>query len=115
MADLTVSAKANAAGVAALPFGHSKSGIQWVVSQLANSTSPFRVGSVLTVTRNGLYVSSTPLASGDAATGPPFLLLNASDVLLFTFTGMTLNDQCVGTIFYTEQLWSADPQGGYVV
>lgn len=115
MADLTFAAKANAAGSAAITFGHSKSGIQWVVSQMSNSTSPFRVGSVLTVTRNGLYVSSTPLASGDAATGPPFLLLNASDQLVFTFTGMTSGDQCVASIFYQEQLWSADPQGGYVV
>jgi hypothetical protein len=115
MPDVSKSMTVPASGTVTIPFGHTKSGIQWVVSQLANSTSPFRVGSVLTVQRNGQYITSTPLASGDAATGPPFLLLNASDVLNFIFTGMTSGDQCVGTIFYTEQVWSANPQGGYVV
>lgn len=113
--DVTQSARVPASGTVTIPFTHNKSGIQWVVSQLTNSTSPFRVGSVLTVQKNGQYVTSTPLASGDAATGPPFLILNASDVLSFVFSGMTSGDQCTATIFYTEQAWSENPQGGYVV
>lgn len=115
MPDTTFSVKVGASGVAAIPFVHNKAGIQWIVSQMTNSTSPFRVGSVLNVQRNGLLITSTPLAGGDAATGPPFLLLNAADVLLFTFTGMTSGDQCTATIFYSEVLWSTNPQGGYVV
>lgn len=115
MPDLTKADTAPASGTVTIPFQHYKTGLQWVVSQMANSTQPYRVGSVLTVNRNGLYVTSTPLASGDAATGPPFLLLNASDVLNFVFTGMTLGDLCSATIFYTESEWSATPQGGQIV
>lgn len=115
MAVLRQSTVAPASGTVAINFQHYKTGLQWIVSQLTNSTSPFRVGSVLTVTLNGGYVTSTPLASGDAATGPPFIKLEASDVLTFTFTGMTQGDQCVAGIFYTEEQWSANPQGGYVV
>jgi hypothetical protein len=115
MAVLRKSTVANASGKAVIDFQHFKSGVQWIVSQLTNSTSPFRVGSVLTVTLNGGYVTSTPLASGDAATGPPFIKLEATDILTFTFTGMTAGDQCTAGIFYTEQQWSSHPEGGYVV
>jgi hypothetical protein len=115
MPELVKSSTAPASGTVTIPFQHYKTGLQWVVSQMTNSTSPFRVGSVLTVNRNGTFITNTPLASGDAATGPPFLLLNASDVLNFVFTGMTLGDTCTATIFYTESQWMPSPQGGYVV
>lgn len=115
MPDLTISQKVGASGLARLDFIHGKTGIQWIVSQLSNSTSPFRVGSTLSIQRNNLYVTSTPLASGDTATGPPFLLLNAADVLSFIFSGMTSGDQVLATIYYSEHLWSPNPQGGVVV
>jgi len=115
MPELRQSTVVPASGTATIRFQHYKTGIQWVVSQIVNSTSPFRVGSVLTVQRNGGYITSTPLASGDAATGPPFLKLDASDYLDFIFTGMTSGDQVIAAIFYTEEQWNPNPQGGYVV
>lgn len=115
MPELRKSALVPASGTVTISFQHYKTGLQWVVSQIVNSTSPFRVGSVVTVLRNGGYITSTPLASGDSATGPPFLKLDASDSLDFVFSGMTAGDQCTAAIFYTEDQWSPSPQGGYVV
>lgn len=116
MPDITQSAKVTAAsGIAQLDFVHGKSGVQWIVSQISNSTSPFRVGSTVTVKRNGRYLTSTPLASGDSASGPPAYLLNASDVLSLIFTGMTVGDQVEGTLFYDEKAWSPNPTGGGIV
>lgn len=116
MPDITQSQKVTAAsGTSQIDFQHGKAGVQWIVSQMANSTSPFRVGSVMTVNRNMRYVTSTPLAGGDAATGPPFLLLNAADVLSFIFTGMTVGDYITVTLYYAERPWSNNPVGGDVV
>lgn len=115
MPELRQSAVVPASGSATIRFQHYKTGLQWIISQLTNSTSPFRVGSVLTVQRNGGYITSTPLASGDAATGPPFLKLDASDYLDFIFTGMAQGDQVIAAIFYTEEEWTANPVGGVIV
>lgn len=115
MPELRQSTIVGPSGSATIRFQHSKTGLNWVVSQIANFTNPFRVGSALTVQRNGGYITSTPLASGDAATGPPFLLLTASDYLDFIFTGMNQGDQVGAAIFYTEEQWSEHPTGGYVV
>lgn len=115
MPELRQSTVVPASGSATIRFQHYKTGLTWVISQLVNSTSPFRVGSVLTVQRNGGYITSTPLAGGDAATGPPFLKLEASDFLDFIFTGMTQGDQVIAAIFYTEEQWSENPQGGVIV
>jgi hypothetical protein len=115
MPELRKSATVPASGTVVISFQHYKTGLQWIISQLSNSTNPFRVGSVLTVDRNGGFITNTPLASGDSAAGPPYLLLNASDSLNFTFTGMTAGDVCIASIFYTEGEWSDNPMGGLVV
>lgn len=115
MPELRKSVTVGSSGTAVIPFQHYKTGIQWIVSQISNSTQPFRVGSTVTVDRNGTFITNTPLASGDSAAGPPYYLLNASDVLNFTFAGMTAGDQCSASIFYTEGDWSPNPVGGIVV
>lgn len=108
MTDTTLSATANASGVAVIQFQPVAAGLIWIVPQYSVETLPFRVGSTCTIRKNGRFVSSTSLGSGDTAYGPPALILNRGDILLFTWAGMTSGDECLATLFYKEQAWSED-------
>lgn len=69
-----------------------------------------RSGSVVTVRKNGRFITSTPFSIGSAsAQGPPFILARAGDQIVCSWSGMTLNDICLVTWYYRETLWSATP------
>lgn len=105
--------KANAAGIAVARFQLNRSGIVWVVSQIAVRTSPPRPNAAVTVTRNGQTMTTSSVVPATAG-GQPFYRLNNSDVLEATFTGLTLNDDAIVTLSYSESLWG-QPNDGSVV
>jgi hypothetical protein len=109
MTDVTLSANASAAGVATVTFIATPAGLMWVVPQVSLETVPFRVGATCTVRKNGRFLSSTALGSGDTAYGPPAIILYRGDQITFTWAGMTAGDECLATLFYSEQSWAEVP------
>lgn len=109
MTDYTQSTTAAADGTAVVSFSPTQPGLCWVVAQWSNETIPFRAGSTCTVRKNGRFYSSTPLGSGDTAFGPPAIVLFRGNTLDFSWTGLTLGDEVIATLFYNEANWTAVP------
>lgn len=102
MADFPQTGTANASGNATVTYQHNKTGIWWIIWQWTVETIPFRSGARSATRRNGRYVASTVSGGGASAQGPPAMLLEPSDVLEFTWTGLTLGDQAIATLYYEE-------------
>jgi len=109
MTDLSESTTAGANGTAHVQFSPIAAGLMWVVPQFSIEVIPFTPGAACTIRRNGRFISSTALGSGDTAFGPPSIILNRGDVLSFDWAGMTPGSEAVATLFYSEQTWAATP------
>lgn len=115
MSDRSYEDFADATGTAVVSVDGPSRGLQWIIPMFSNEVNPFRVGSTFVVRRNGRFVTSTSLGSGDTAYGPPALLMNPGDTLVGTFSGLTQGDQAIFTIFYSEVAASAVPTPDVVV
>ena len=109
MTDYTEETTAGSDGTGTITFSPLSPGLTWVVAQFSLETTPFRVGCVCTVRKNGRFLTSTILGSGDTAYGPPAIILNRGDTLAFKWSGLTQGDQCVATLFYNESTWTTSP------
>jgi hypothetical protein len=109
MTDYTQSVTVGAAGTASIDFSPTSPGLNWVVAQFSLETQPFRVGCTCIVRKNGRFLSSTILGSGDTAYGPPAIILYRGDILNFFWNGLQNGDECIATLFYNESTWSQSP------
>lgn len=115
MSDLSVTATADASGTAVATFQLVNSGLVWIVAQISNETTPFRVGATATIRRNGRFIAASSIGSADTAFGPPSVLLRPGEQLTLTWVGLAVGDQAIGTIFYKEQPDTAPMDGNVVV
>lgn len=116
MADRTYTGYANASGVASIDIQEVPTGLIWILMQFSVSTPiAFRVGATCTVKKNGLFLTSTILGSGDTAYGPPFIKLHPGDNLNASWTGLTLRDEAEITLWFEEQEWSNNPSTNQIV
>lgn len=111
--DRSYSGFASAAGTATLYIVPDKAGIQWAIAQFSVDSSPSRPQGTATVRKNGLYVTSTQTLP-QSASGAPAILLQPMDTLTVDFTGLTLLDNAIATVFFTETPWGYLPQVGVV-
>lgn len=107
MPALVRSIQAGASGTATLTISGESipTGVVWVVSQISIETLPVRTTASATVRLNGRYISSSAQGSASSAQGPPYISLTSHDVLTIVWTGLTLNDSCIGTLLYNEHIW----------
>ncbi len=83
---------------------HGKSGIDWIVWQMTVQSIPRRGSANVTVTRDGLYITSS-LVVPSSAQGPPSIVLHTGSVLDTAFAGMLARDECLVTLLYEEVPW----------
>ena len=101
MADQTFTAVVAAGGTAVVTVRPSQKLRTWVVTQVSVEMGTAPIGAACVLRKNGALV--TPLvATGDAASGDPPVVLYGSDTMTITWTGCTPGD--VGTVlmFYDE-------------
>lgn len=111
---LPATAVANAGGIAQVRIQHSRSGIQWVVSQMSVQSQPLRSGAAVTINLNGQFVTNSPFLP-QTASGQPFITLNASDLITADFSFLTLGDVAILNLFYVETHWGNAENVGNVV
>lgn len=114
MALYSSSARANANGEATATVQQNKSGLQWLVYQIAVETIPQRSSAQATVTLNGRYITSTVVGSGSSAQGPPYLTISGMDQLVVSWVGLTAGDSAILTLLYQETEWGVLPAGDFV-
>lgn len=106
-------ALADASGNATVTIPPVKSGLQWTVPQFSVESIPTRVGASCVTRMNGNLITSTQVVPSTAA-GVPAILVNAGDVLTFTFAGLTQGDTAKVTLSYNEALWGTPPRSDWV-
>lgn len=106
MSDAAYSAIADSTGTGVVTFSSVPAGLVWVVSQMSFETNPVALGSLVTIRRNDRFISQG-YGSASTASGTPFLLLNPTDIMSFTWTGMSEGDECIVTLYYTQTTWQA--------
>lgn len=80
----------------------NKNGLQWNVWQMSVEVSAANSqAQVLSVRRNGRYITSS-LTVPSSAQGPPAIILGGSDNLDVAFTGMNAGEEAVVVLFYEE-------------
>lgn len=110
--DQVQSLRIGVGGTGVTTMGPIPTGLQWTVYQIAAETVPARSGSVITVRKNGRFITNAPLSLGaSSAQGPPFILVNPGDQLTAAFSGMVNGDTALVTWLYREHLWSETPAG----
>lgn len=103
--DFSASARADASGNATVRIQHNRSGIVWVVSQIAVENTPTTPSAAKAIVRrNGRYLTSTSIVPASAQ-GQPFYALNAPDVLEIDFSNVPVGDTAIVTLSYQETLW----------
>lgn len=80
--------------------------VEWDIYQISiadPNISP-RSGShlIAAIYYNGLFVCSTSQGAGDAATGPPDIILTRSDTIQIIFTGGISLDPITATVWFHE-------------
>jgi hypothetical protein len=114
-------ATADSNGNATITINDVPSGMMWVVPQWSIETEDnhgsvvFRVGATCATRRNQRYITSTNLASGSTAFGPPAFVFNSGDTVTFTCAGLMAGDEAIATLFFVEKQWDANPDPNVVV
>lgn len=112
--DFSASQRADASGNATVTIQHNRSGIVWVVSQIAVEKSPDTPSAARAIIRrNGRYLTSTSIVPASAQ-GQPFYALNAPDTLEIEFSNLSVGDTGVVTVSYQETLWGETVAGTVV-
>lgn len=113
MPDFVASARAASNGTATVEIQQTKSGLVWVVSQMAVESQPVRNTAKCTVKRNGQLMTTTAIVPATAG-GNPFYRLNAGDILSFFFENLTSGDTARAIISYEESQWGQANTGAVV-
>lgn len=113
MPDFSTSARADAAGEATCLIQHNKSGLIWIVSQLAVESIPERSAARTFVYRNDRFLTSSSIVPASAQ-GKPFYRLNAGDKLEVRFDNLTSGDTAIVTVSYNEAEWGSTEAGDIV-
>lgn len=113
MPDFAASARAVTGGTAVVRIQHNRSGIVWVVSQIAVESIPARPAANATIRRNGRYITSTATLPASAQ-GQPFYQLNASDLIEVSFANLGVGDNAIVSLLYTEDIWGVRQTGEVV-
>jgi hypothetical protein len=101
---------ADASGNATITINDVKSGLTRVIGQISvECNTAFRPGAACTIRMNRRYLTSTILASGDAAYNQPYVAQNTSDVITADFSGFQNKDELVVTLYCVEIPWTANP------
>ena len=101
MADQTFTATADAGGTAVVTVRPGQKLRTWVITQVSVEMSTAPIGTACVIRKNGALVTPV-VATGDAATGDPPVVLYGSDVLTITWTGATPGDVGTVLVFYDE-------------
>lgn len=75
---------------------------EWVIRQVSVTTATANPNCVCALYFNDSYLHHTPLGSLDSATGPPYPILGAGDVLMVRWTGGTPGDQATVNLYHDE-------------
>lgn len=103
------SATVKADGTCLINISPDKSGIQWTVGQTGVESVPTRATGTVTTRLNGNYLTSTATMPASAG-GQPAINMQATDTLSFLFTGLTVGDNAIVTLYYTETPWGTIPK-----
>lgn len=89
-------------GAGRIDIQPNNSAMEWKIFQVPIFTKTFVTNCVGALYHNGAYLHSTPIGSLDSASGPPYVILNSTDVLTIAWTGGLAGDQATATIWYEE-------------
>ena len=107
---------ANASGNVTVTINDVQSGLLRVIAQISvECITAFRPGAACVIRRNGRFVTSTIIASGDTAYKEPFLQQTNTDTITCDFTGFTNKDNVAVTVFCWQGPWTANPPTSFVV
>jgi hypothetical protein len=75
---------------------------EWDIYQISVSTKTFTPTCLAEVLHNNFFLCGSPQGSLDTATGPPDIVVRASDFLEIAWTNGTANDLATVGVWYNE-------------
>lgn len=105
--DLTNQATVDATGAASVTFGPQAAGVVWEVQQVTLETLDNSASNAILVKNNSFTICASPLFVNTAgagvsatATGPPYVYLQAQDILTALINGAMPGDQLTVSWIY---------------
>lgn len=89
-------------GTGQIDVSPNNGAMEWKLFQVSVLTQTMNRNCMAALVHNDAYLHSTPNGSLDAATGPPYPIINSADVFSVYWSGGTPNDQATLTIWYDE-------------
>lgn len=91
-----------AGGIASVQIFHNNAATEWDIYQISVTCGTMTATCIVQINVNGNFVCATPQGSLDTATGPPDIVLNATDVLTINWSNGVVGDQVIANIWYNE-------------
>lgn len=75
---------------------------EWDIYQVSVNTAQFSSATEVEITHNGFFLCGSPQGSLDTATGPPDIVVRASDFLAITWANGPAGQLATAGVWYNE-------------
>lgn len=89
-------------GNAQVDVRHNSTATEWDIYQISVTCGAMGAPCIVQLVVNGAFLCATPQGSLDTATGPPDVILNATDLLSGLWSNGVAGDTVVMNIWYNE-------------
>lgn len=89
-------------GSGQIDISHTNTATEWDIYQISVSCGMMGASCVVQLVLNNAFLCATPQGSLDTATGPPDVVLNASDILSAVWSNGIVGDTIIVNIWFNE-------------
>jgi hypothetical protein len=91
-----------ASGTGSIDIQHGNAAVEWDIYQISTQCGAINASCIVILYVNSNFLCATPQGSLDCATGPPDVILNATDILTAAWQGGMPGDPINVGIWYNE-------------